>query len=347
MEVTDKPDLVRESLRISAPAWKGPLSEEKYEQLVTEKFQTVTNRWFERRFWALLRREQDSWRVVSACETFRRPAYRKEFGKPGEFVSDVVLASVFTREDVRKSGYAAQMVNYVVRAMEDEQRQSEGKEGAIAMISLWSDVGDYYSRFGFRKVLSRSIVCDPTEQMVAGARNWPSAEKLSLEKAGQLFKQLQKEMIDQMEEDCEVDGRGRILIVPDAGLYDLNVCTMRMQVATLKIDIPPVMGARTMNAHGWALWTYDFGRKCLYIVAAFGSADEIALLYQCACVMAAQYQLKVVLYEGSIVGTEVEELVAALEARGSPAQLVERTESLAMYKGTDCVWAFPGRYAWY
>jgi len=217
-------------------------------------------------------------------------------------------------------------------------------------MSLWSDVGDYYARFGFVFPLvfedephwHRTIVCQGTTKEV-------DCEMLDLARVNQqIVPEHTNELIRKTDILCrECNGEVRLnLVVPHAGLYEQLQFRALFTAEKLGIPQPTKFGARTLDSHGWISWTYFFDSKKLMVLGLFGSTNEIGILMAAAAAEAARYGCYVELYESSMMMQFGSAEEAALTTLGLEFEVKERATSLAMSKGAG-IWVYPGGYAWY
>jgi GNAT superfamily N-acetyltransferase len=80
--------------------------------------------------------------ALSSCESFCMPSWRRA-GDGRQAGVTFGIASVFTERALRRRGYAQQLVAQVVEALRARRPQAS---------ILFSDVGDYYTRVGYRRL---------------------------------------------------------------------------------------------------------------------------------------------------------------------------------------------------
>ena len=128
---------------------------------------------------------------LSACETYRRPIMLKRPGNDElERALSYSVCSVFVPENKRRNGYASKMLCLLQQSLSpqgkvpgglDEQKEVKGSRAEVAKLNgdagelrdggkyggnatcsfLYSDIGEYYSQFGWRVVGNRHVEWKP------------------------------------------------------------------------------------------------------------------------------------------------------------------------------------------
>jgi hypothetical protein len=181
----------------------------------------------------------DGGRVLSSCETFRMDSFCD-----GVRGASFGVASVYTESALRGRGYAGEMMRRLPL------------EGFLSGV-LFSDVGDYYTRFGWRSV-------------PAWERTLPPA---AVESDAQLLKDVE---LDALWNTLEVP-RARFLIWPSAAQLDWH--RERERAYADLFGRAPLAHAGARTAGGVVAWAADFKNEKLLILhlQADGEADTRAL----------------------------------------------------------------------
>lgn len=151
-----------ETVRLNSASWRGPLSVEQYaarEQRLSQQNLTRNGALLT---WVLVDSRQPPGKrtILSACETFRKPAYVAYKGK----VEDIVaygVGSVFARPEFRGRGYAGRMMTELAKKIDRWQEgDQEKKEGLVSV--LFSDVGKkFYAKYGWKPFPSSHVALPP------------------------------------------------------------------------------------------------------------------------------------------------------------------------------------------
>lgn len=343
------------------------------------------------KFWSY--EQQDpatkAWTVVSSCETLTRPAMYKVKGSPVKDTTSISIGAVFTPKEYRGKGYAKDMLDRLMERFDEEkgafpqynQLSPDALEHSFSV--LWSEVGYYYSKFGYDLTEVREIGFPVPEVAPAGEEEAAVADKFIEEEDIPAFAERDTAQFAQdLDAWTEADGTTRIAITPGADVHELT----HARVAFLAPLIRPTEHAAIHTVHYGAqldgvtlLWSQDFGNNKLNILRVYserefapGSADEQAFLQalmgllQAAAREARRWNLeKVTLWLQDLPGLDeakpdlLEKVAAHIKADiGYDAEIYERKTSWPMVRlwqgqkalagGSEQVKLVKdGKYAWY
>jgi GNAT superfamily N-acetyltransferase len=212
----------RERDRLCHDSWGQRLT---IDQFVAREERLRAHRWSQRGMTSWLWVEG---RVLSSCETFEMTSFLD--GKAGKTFG---VASVYTEPSLRGRGHAARMMEAVAAQMPDHHAGI-----------LFSDIGDYYARFGWRAVpcFVRDFDAAPVES---------DAQLVS---AGEL---------DSLWNRLDVP-RARFLVWPTADQLDWQRERERAYADLFGRSPLPFAGATTR--HGVIAWAADFKNEKLLIL---------------------------------------------------------------------------------
>lgn len=277
------------------------------------------------RTWKL---EDDQGTIVSGCESLQRPAYRKAKGEQGKEVTEFVVASVFTPSAYRGKGYAAELLSGVTA--------EHGKDG---IVTLWSDVGNYYARFGYKRANCDQFHAKPAKTTAKG---------VTLVTKDQAVQKLLPRHVTQVkttvDELVEADGKTRFAVVPHKGMYEQLF--VRADHHRSSMNQAPVTSYGAVTKNAWAVWAPFFGSKALYIVGMDGPVDELVELFKAALNEAEAYGIDVKVFEETL--SDPDAFATALKEANIDFEFGERTDSWPMFVAPeDCEWVCTGKYGWF
>lgn len=172
-EIYDDPEIRRFTHLNNGEAWEGLLTREQYadrEQYLSESGIAQANKnsefqakfpdgheWFGIKFFVLkdtrLPNTSKTSQIVSSCETLNRLAYCTSPSSNGkiEFCLNPCIGGVFTEKKYRGKGYARVMIESLNNFYETlRQQPSQPSFINNLVMTLYSEVGNYYSQFGYR-----------------------------------------------------------------------------------------------------------------------------------------------------------------------------------------------------
>lgn len=277
------------------------------------------------RTWKL---EDDEGTIVSACETLQRSAYRKAKGEEGKEVPEFVVASVFTPSVHRCKGYAGELLTDVT---------AEHKKDGI--VTLWSDVGNYYAKFGYKLADCDQFFAKPVKTTAQGVTLIDQDRAIS-ELLPKHISQV-KSTVDKL---VEADGKTRFAVVPHRGMYEQLY--IRADHHRTSMNEPPVTSYGAVTKNAWAAWVPFFGSKAVYIFGMDGPADELVQLFKAALNEAEAYGINVKLFRETL--SDPEAFAAELKKANVDFEFGERKDSWPMFVAPeDCEWVCTGKYGWF
>ncbi len=237
----------RERDRLTHEAWGGKLT---VEQFVEREARLRAHRWAGRNMTSWLMVDGDHYQILSSCESFEMTSFLD--GRAGRTFG---VASVYTEPALRGRGHAAQMMKLLVDAVGPHQAGV-----------LFSDVGDYYARLGWRVVPS-------FEYVVAPSLNDSAAERLS----GEEPERLSGDEIDQLWTSIDIP-RSRFIVWPSAEQLDWH--RERERAYAELFGRAPLAHAGARTAGGVIAWAADFKNDKLVILHlhAFRREEPRALI---------------------------------------------------------------------
>jgi hypothetical protein len=190
------------------------------------------------RSWLLVDGEQ----ILASCESFEMVSWLD--GKVGRTFG---VASVFTEQALRGRGHAARMMELLVGAV-----------GPHHAGLLFSDVGDYYARMGWR-------VLPSFERRLSAEQSSPPVEWLS---AGE---------IDRRWASVDIP-RARFVVWPTVEQLDWQ--RERERVYAELFGRAPLEHAGACTQSGIIVWSADFKNDKLVVLHASGRAEHLAAAAQ-------------------------------------------------------------------
>ncbi|KAJ3211762.1 hypothetical protein HDU82_005006 [Entophlyctis luteolus] len=316
----------------------------------------------------LLRADQqpDDLEFLCSCELYPReclysPSKSPNLEGPKTVVTAtcVSVASVFTPEHHRKNGYAAPMMKLV-------RERIESIPGAVAS-TLYSDVGDYYGKFGWRRHRSECAYLDPNsktfiEWTVLSAASGKTVQNIVVTAEGGKSIEPSAIPIDvkavvegilSFERDVlvnEMKNRSEtcIAVLPTLDTLAWFWSAEDFYAVTFNRSLPSRKGCH-ISERAYAFWTHNWVEDSLILlIMRFDTTADACGLLGCALEEARNSSLrKVVLWDPSASDA----LVDLLKSVG--IAVVERTHSLSClaFWGGDavdekCLWVRNEKYAW-
>lgn len=309
-------------------------------------------------FWALQEfRNSHGWVTVCAMESLKRPSFYKQKGLPIKDSVSHSIGAVFTPAEYRGKGYGSKMITMATEKLNDWQLDDYNEdEKATSFQTLWSDVGDYYKKFGYESESSKEIKVD-----VGGYVEWPNnVEKVYINDVDELAKQDVEDLKQKMDKQTEQDGIIRVAIKPSAAIHHTTfqrAIFLSKYMARIN-DVPKVMGAKYKNS--WILWTHDFTADKLTSLRLFINDSDPQLvaekLVQAAISETTYWKFPSYTHWIQDLPTEQinpEKLASSLAKFGT-SKFHDRpaTKSLPMFKShkfapSSVKWVYGGRYGWF
>lgn len=275
--------------------------------------------------------------IIGSCDIITRPIY---YGYD-KYALDNCIGKVYIRPEFRKRGYGNRLLTEVTSLFNSK----------CSRVCLWSDIGDYYARFGYQfpvelpgeSFLNRWVVTNPQKRP-------NECDTLRADTTlSQIVNEHQRLML-RLTDTIQYDIGDRITlthVVPHQGLYERLITRSKYTAEKLGLKAPEYFAARTPDDHGWVTWSYFFEEKKVAILGAYGSANEIGALMVVATNCAAELGCSVEFWESSIINieTDSDEVVSAMNAHDLLVEPVKHQEALPMSVGPG-IWLRPGFYSW-
>jgi hypothetical protein len=368
VNLTD-PALIRTTHENNFAAWGSGLSLEQYFQREKVFASQPATRDGKLTFWALQKYDPaaDKWTIVSHMESLTRRAFYKVQGLPvGETVSHGI-GSVFTPAQNRGKGYAAIMLKQASEKLDNWNNQSlDAPANDHSFNVLWSDVGDYYSKFDYHVTDTKEIKFSIETIEVA----WPEGvTPVGIEDVAALSAQDVKQVRSEIDKATEADGVTRLAIVPEDMVYEpafrrAQFLAPYLSKSSTK-EPPTVFGAK----HGgcWIFWTQDFANNKVTCLRMFAdnslskqqTLESVDLLIRAAISNAAKWNIPAFnLWVQDIpCQLTVEDLSAYFNQtpiKGVTSKIHNRPDSWPMvryHNGKDpkdqIKWVYDGKYGWF
>lgn len=265
-------------------------------------------------------REGDT--VLSACRYNSRRAVAVDSSGLFE-IKEASIANVFTTKKFRGKGYAAKVVS---RATELALKDN-------SLVTLWSDVGTYYSRFGFKPLEANSQI------VIVEDLPWPdNVDAIGKDSRHEYITKHQDEIKTSLRKVYEETQVPCAAVLPTDNIYDVWWTSSEYTAKVTNARLGSAWGAKTGDS--WCLWTYHTPSNTMLMLGMGGSPEDSEKLITAAVAAAHQAGLsKLEIFEGCS-GYPFQELPSL------NAKVVQRNGSLPMYI-SKYVWKFPGKYAWF
>lgn len=251
---------------------------------------------------------------LSACETYRRPILLKRPGSNKvERALSYSVCSVFVPEAKRRNGYANKMMSLLQQNLspsakipqsldvdeaivqsdaltvgldEDEEEFKEGgKYGGNATCSfLYSDIGEYYSQFGWTVVGNRHVEWKPLSPTETAPTLPKNAKWLTPEDLAELGRLDRDHLLSQLEESTTSSSIKFCVDDPEATSWRWLIKRSNFYATTLLPESSPkpvqfglrIPGAAT-DRESYAVWMFDFvERKIAILRLRFESKEAFA-----------------------------------------------------------------------
>lgn len=335
------------------------------------------------RFWSFeeLDTSTGNWKVVSCLETLTRPAFYKIKGQPVQETVSHSLGAVFTPMEHRGKGHAKNMMDAVVKEFEKQdtwpQYKGLSKEALEHSFSaLWSDIGLYYSKFGYQLSSIEELVLTVEEaHPVDKDVQWITKDQIPA-----ISQEDEKQLVGKMNADTEADGVVRLAIRPTEYAHELTHARAHYLAPLMRPD-HTVQNGEEVTRFGavcngvWILWTQDFAGDKLNILRMHcnetldSKSFLVALdkLFAAAVTEAQAWGLhKVTLWKQDVPRLvdskqlSLSSIAEACNSMDSPykVKVQERDGSWPMWRfwkgatedpstGAKVEWVMDGKYAWF
>lgn len=367
VEFTNDPSKVETSLYLSSDIWRESLTRDQHVSREKALEQRLLSHGMRTHRYSLEKFDEirGGWCTVSTMDAVERPAIVKSKGfKPLPTVN-YVFDAVFTPAEYRGKGYASVMLQQVIASIEKSHSERAHVGSQPPLITLWSDVGDYYTRVGFKRAQNARIIVSPSEAYqnpeptldgsgISDGYDDNSTEVTLLDREqSQIAIDYHRAMVvGAIDVMTEKDGVVRSIVAPTKGILDQMQWRSEFVSGCLGVTNPIFYGARTEN--GWAAWSYMMTERTLYILVMSGPIHEMVALYQAALQAARDVGgFEVVLYEADLVypdRTLAQYFLDQLSRAGIEYTISEPEHSIPYFLGSSnkaVTWEFAGRYSWY
>lgn len=346
-EISDNLEKIYEQTVQNSSHWRGNLTSEQYSASEIALDKKLSSLGMQMRRFVLEETVNGRRSVVCSMEALQRVAYVKRAGYKPTPVANYVLDCVYTPQEYRGNGYALKLVEEVCEHL--------SRDG-VCLITLWSDIGDYYTRVGFVPTsLEKPYVLEWAPQ-VSNYETicWPAEASPLGMKESQAIAVLERTIvlaaIDVM---SERDGISRAVILPSEEILDqAQWRALYLSENCYNSEPPTVYGARTAN--GSIAWAYQMGEKAIYVISITGPMLEMVILFQTAIASASKIGYRVVLYDAELfsIGSNppIGQFCESLASAGFRFELRERSVALPYHRTNalgDLRLEFPGRYSYF
>ncbi|VVT58254.1 uncharacterized protein SAPINGB_P006114 [Magnusiomyces paraingens] len=278
-------DAARESHRANHSAWGKGLTVNQYlkrEQLLGSQKPCTKGRLA---YWVAEELCESGWRVVSTCEILTRPAIYSVGGQQVRSTLSHTVGAVFTPEEHRGHGHAKRMLEYIVNEFDkglegefgshfkdiiDPDSTVAHEQVAQAFSILWSDIGAYYSMFGYALTSSEQLQV-PVDKMVEA----PQVEWLGEEDVKAFAERDCANFEAQVQALAQRDGCVRAAIVPSHEVHVMTHARVHYLAPLMRPDLQ--IPVRRFGAKAGALsmlWTLDFAGDKLAILRVQTKLEE-------------------------------------------------------------------------
>lgn len=336
-------------------------------------------------FWSFEQHNPDTneWQVASCLETLTRHSFYKVKGQPVKATVSHSIGAVFTPAEFRGKGLAKQLVDAVVREFDNPdafpQYREIGQDGMQHSFSaLWSDVGLYYERMGYKLTSSNDIEYKVDNATPVDKAAYDKVTFITEDMIPSLCKEDEAQLKSKMERDTEADGKTRVAIAPTEHVHELTHARAHYLAPILRPDESKRneatgglhrFGAKLQGV--WILWTHDLANNKMNILrvhhdesldeAAFGRAMD--QLLKAAEAEAQLWSLqKIALWEQDLPrlsdGTTISLDAVKSHLTNPNVKVGTRDSSLPMWRfwkgldtdpttGSKVEWVMDGKYAWF
>ncbi|CAO1634197.1 unnamed protein product [Jaminaea pallidilutea] len=302
-----------------------------------------------RKTWVLVPRDDpQGLDIRSTCLTYRHAALVRERGRVLK-VAAYSIGGVFTPAQHQRRGYAAQVMENVHSELRkltstagetDSAHTSKRADGRVygrdaSLCVLWSDLGDYYERFGWRNKPYSDTYFSPlalANQSLIDEVHWITDDVAdeALPKLAQADEAVVYQELQRTSEDDKVFS----LLDPEAQSCRYHILQSRLQFQFQGQQMPHSWGCYLGSdipetAQSWAIWSFDWrkpasqGLSSLAILRHHAAnAEDLATLLNIARYTAARQGCDAVVVwniEGS-TSSAWQEMTASSKLRESIGQ---------------------------
>lgn len=306
---------------------------------------------------------------VAACETIERPALVQAKNGEVKSTSSFSIGAVFTPKEHRGKGYASVMMKQMASgvpfkpALSDEEiikaTGVKTVDQSLRFTPLWSDVGVFYEKFGWKGTTDYQYEVNIAEGHVPETNGTSPVKYLNESDIYKLGDLETANFISDFEK-FPYKGDYKCGIVPDHTLYEWHFARAKYLAKFAKAPVPTVFGAQVGDS--WMAWHHMYNAKELAVLRVkLAKAEDLKVLIDAAKkhVKEAGFSMidKVVVWQqerewNDVVGCvkqnefekEMEELGAKYEHRGSSIPCVMFVEG--DIQGCACEFVDHGKLTW-
>lgn len=328
------------------------------------------------------------WEMVSTLKVLIRSALYKIKGQPVKQTINRGITNVFTPEKHRGQGYAKTLIDLVVKQTDanipaSSYIETTEESEKYSFSSLFSDIGNYYSKCGFSGLNSDEIQIKVPKTPIELPKSSSGLKFLTKEDFPVIFEKQKQILYTLIDTLTEKDGFTRIAVTPTAGIYRMLYKRPEFYFPILFPEtckdsgssLPLFEFGASLN-NLYMLWTQDFSHKTFTIFALgpinpnepFTLEDFLQDLVPLLCVAlkeAQRWKLPVVniwpddlpYLTSSLVQVTMQEVLDAWNSSpdnlGLNAAVRLRADCRAMWRrwghqeSKDVEWAFAGRPTWF
>lgn len=298
--------------------------------------------------------------IVGSCETLHRDSWRFVFEDSCVRRIDVVspcIGAVHTIDEHRGKGVCTAMMKSLMMELDNQLSLSN-------FITLYSEIGDYYDKFGFQQFQSLTI----TVPVSSVQKIFDGVSFLMFEEFGDLVNLYRTKLIESIQREISKDHKSRIALVPTVDVIEWHHARSNFLSNLFHNKLPGNFGVQVKNENGivtgFVIFTHDYVSQLLYLVMVYAiDLPTLAKLLQAVNYEATQIGFKkIVAWETDLLEYKV--LFEGLQDKeASVAELREYIEnSLGGTTGlpngsisavrmqdsvTDVKWAGNGKWAWF
>lgn len=312
--------------------------------------------------WAYEIRDNDDaeWQRVSCFETLERPAFYKQKGSEIEYTSSYSIGAVFTPEEHRGKGYAYKML----KLGNDEIDKNSDPHSFIA---LWSDVGLYYERVGYKLTENRELILK--RKLSASVEVPAGVTPIYKDGVAEFARKDTAQFRQELETKVEKDGITRVVIEPTKIVHDLTHARVEYLAPILRPSELKSEGKIQFGAqYGLVsmLWAQDLSNDKVNVLRVLNEGESgekltesLEVLLTAAIDQAARWNLsKVAFWVQDVPVADklglLQELEMRMDNKGVSANIDVRDGSWPMVRFNhgkcadgEMEWINDGKYAWF
>lgn len=157
--------------------------------------------------------------VLSSLGFYSRPSIVKIKGKKPQEATSHSVIMVVTHHEHRKKGYASQLLEGVVKEI-DKAQSKVTPPNQVNFSTLWSDVGEYYSAFGYKSIAPVELVINiDSDKRLLNNDSYANIHWITEKDFNKLAQEEKKNMLEEIDAATEKDGITRVALTPTADCY--------------------------------------------------------------------------------------------------------------------------------